>query len=119
MTQPAPPSRAAEPAGPAQSANPGGPAQSARPVDKGSPPTTHPERRGDQFDDAPSTSYEYANGDRGDKSGVNLEQDAAIRGRPGDGLPDADWDVVNDRPAIRPSPTPSTSEGTDDAPSRR
>ncbi|MDB5893401.1 MAG: hypothetical protein JWQ88_932, partial [Rhodoferax sp.] len=40
----------------------------------GTEKTTHPARLSDQFDDAPSTAYEYANGDRGDKSGVNLEQ---------------------------------------------
>ena len=64
--------------------------------------TTHPQRRSDQFDDAPSTAYEYANGDRGQKSGVNQEQDAAIRGRPGDGLPPADRDIIDERPAITP-----------------
>ncbi|MDB5894075.1 MAG: hypothetical protein JWQ88_1606 [Rhodoferax sp.] len=64
--------------------------------------TTHPARLSDQFDDAPSTAYEYANGDRGDKSGVNLEQDAAIRGRPGDGLPGVERAIIDDRPAITP-----------------
>ena len=32
---------------------------------------------------APSTSYEYPNGDRGDKSGRNLEQQAQASGTPG------------------------------------
>ena len=32
---------------------------------------------------APSTSYEYPNGNRGDKSGRNLEQQAEVSGVPG------------------------------------
>ncbi len=38
-----------------------------------------PERRNI---DAPSTDYEYPNGDRGDKSGRNLEQQEAAKGTP-------------------------------------
>ncbi len=32
--------------------------------------------------DSPSTDYEYPNGDRGDKSGRNLEQQEAVKGTP-------------------------------------
>jgi len=42
-------------------------------------PTTVPERK-DPL--APSTSHEYVNGDRGDKSGRNLEQQEVVGGTP-------------------------------------
>ena len=42
--------------------------------------TTLPERKNPA---SPSTSYEYPSGDRGDKSGKNLEQQAEASGTPG------------------------------------
>ena len=42
--------------------------------------TTLPERKNPA---SPNTSYEYPSGDRGDKSGKNLEQQAQASGTPG------------------------------------
>lgn len=39
----------------------------------------HPEKRSPE---APSTEHEYPNGDRADKSGINLEQLKAVKGVP-------------------------------------
>lgn len=54
--------------------------------------------------DAPSTAHEYANGDRGQKSGVNAEQLREVSGVPGEAGPSTDIPSGSPAPA-KPSRT--------------